>query len=275
MIHSAEDNREKADQTKAVYSTALRVLKQAEIPILIGGAYALRLYTGVHRETKDIDLFVLPEDFERVLEKLSAAGYHTSLFAPHWLGKAAYGDLQIDIIFSSGNAISRVDEEWFAHAVDGRVFDLDVQLIPPEEMIWSKAFVMERHRYDGADIMHLVLARGKGLDWQRLLRRFGEHWHLLLSYLVLFRFTYPSDRDLIPKWVMQDLLQRLQQELALSAPKVKICRGTLGSNFQYRIDVEKWGYRDARLLPGGNMTPEEIAHWAAEHDREYRREKLE
>ena len=31
-------------------------------------------------------------------------------------------------------------------------------LIPAEEMIWSKAFIMERERYDGADVAHILRA---------------------------------------------------------------------------------------------------------------------
>ena len=34
-----------------------------------------------------------------------------------------------------------------------------------EETLWSKAFVMERERYDGADVAHLILAHGERLDW--------------------------------------------------------------------------------------------------------------
>jgi hypothetical protein len=41
----------------------------------------------------------------------------------------------------------------------------------------------------------------------------------------------------------------------------RICQGTLLSVVQYRIDIECWGYRDARLIPRGNMRSEEIAHW--------------
>jgi hypothetical protein len=44
-----------------------------------------------------------------------------------------------------------VDDLWFAHATPGDVLGIPVRLCPPEEMIWSKAFIMERERYDGAD----------------------------------------------------------------------------------------------------------------------------
>ena len=46
---------------------------------------------------------------------------------------------------------------------------MPVLLAPPEEMIWSKAFVCERERYDGADVNHLLRACGRQMDWQRLL----------------------------------------------------------------------------------------------------------
>ena len=34
----------------------------------------------------------------------------------------------------------------------------------------------------------------------------------------------------------------------------KLCQGTLLSPLQYEIDVELWGYQDARLSPKGSMT---------------------
>lgn len=53
---------------------------------------------------------------------------------------------------------------------------------------------MERERFDGADVAHIILKRGKRLDWGRLLSRFGEHWRVLLSHLILFDYIYPSEK---------------------------------------------------------------------------------
>jgi len=47
---------------------------------------------------------------------------------------------------------------------------------------------MERERYDGADIAHILRARAADLDWERLLERFAGHWHVLLSHLILFEY---------------------------------------------------------------------------------------
>jgi hypothetical protein len=156
----------------AFYVTSLTALRDASVPFLVGGAYALERYTGIVRDTKDLDVFVRGRDCDAALRALAEAGYPTELTFPHWLGKAAWGDAVVDVIFSSGNGCAPVDDEWFRYAVDAEVMGVPVQLCPAEETIWSKAFIMERERYDGADVAHLLHARGPSLDWHRLLRRF-------------------------------------------------------------------------------------------------------
>jgi hypothetical protein len=143
----------------------------------------------------------------------------------------------------------------------GHVFEVPVRLCPPEEVIWSKAFVTERERYDGADIMHVLLACAETLDWDRLLRRFGVHWRVLLSYLCLFGFVYPSERTRIPLWVMTALMERLEEEIHAPPPTERICQGTLISREQYLPDVNQWGFEDARLTMAHAMTEAEIAEW--------------
>src|SRR5262249_17967308 len=152
----------------------LATLQRAGLPFLVGGAYALERYTCIRRNTKDFDIFVRPADSRRVLDVLAAAGYRTEVTFSHWLGKAYCGDDFLDVIFSSGNGLARVDDEWFLYAVGAEVFGLLVKLCPPEEMIWQKAYIVERERYDGADVAHLLRGCGPRLDWPRLLRRFGR-----------------------------------------------------------------------------------------------------
>ena len=87
-----------------------------------------------------------------------------------------------------------------------------MRLIPAEEMIWSKAYIQERERFDGADVAHILLRRAETLDWEHLLERFGSHWRVLLEHLVAFGFIYPSERHRIPPFVMRELISRLQDE---------------------------------------------------------------
>ncbi len=245
------------------YRRSLHILERAEIPFLVGGAYALARYTGIIRHTKDFDIFVRPADAQRALNALAEAGYPTEMPFPHWLGKAHWGEYFIDVIFSAGNGVAEVDDVWFEHGVAEVVFEMPVSLIPPEEMIWSKGFVVERERCDIHDVMHLLRARAEDLDWARLQQRFGVYWRVLLSYVVLFGFVYPGERDRIPAGVTDELLGRLDAERHKPPLHARLCQGTLLSRQQYLPDIEDWGYRDARLMPRGNMTPEEIELWTA------------
>jgi hypothetical protein len=248
----------------AFHRDVLGILLDAGLPFLVGGAYALRHYTGVKRDTKDLDVFVHPADVERALAVLARSGYHTEMTFPHWLGKAFDGESFVDVIFSSGNGVAVVDAQWFQHAEIGDAFGLSVRVCPPEEMIWSKAFILERERYDGADVAHLLRATASRLDWDRLVRRFGRDWRVLFAHLVLFGFIYPTERDLVPERIMSRLVGRLESELGTPAPmetERPLCQGTLLSREQYLIDVEEWGYQDARLRPDVRMTPADIVHW--------------
>jgi hypothetical protein len=255
-------------ETAAFYRTMVQTLTATGLSFLVGGAYAFARYTGIERHTKDFDVFVRKRDRDRALAALRGAGCKTELTFPHWLGKAYCGDEFIDVIFGSGNGLCAVDEEWFTHAVNDEVLGLAVRLIPPEEMIWSKAFVMERERYDGADINHLLRAKAADLDWTRVLRRFGEHWPVLLSHLVLFNYVYPAESQNIPAWVMRELLGR--HEARRDGPDTvdDICRGPFISRAQYLVDIKEWGYRDPRLQSnGGPMTRDSVRHWTAAIDQ--------
>jgi hypothetical protein len=244
------------------YCRVLRALDAARLPFLVGGAFAFTHYTGIERNTKDLDLFIRGGDYARLARTLASAGYATELKHPHWLAKVRAGEAFVDVIFSSGNGVADVDDGWFEHAADGELLGRAVRIAPAEETIWSKAFVMERERYDGADIAHLLCARAEDLDWPRLVRRFGAHWRVLLAHLVLFGFVYPDRREAVPKWVMQGLIRRLNAEReASAAPGAPICRGTLLSREQYLFDIERLGYADARIAPLGAMTEDETAAW--------------
>jgi hypothetical protein len=242
------------------YLSAIRYLEDAGVQYLVGGAYSYARHTWLERHTKDFDIFVRPRDAKRGLDTLARAGYSTELTFPHWLGKAFSGDNCIDIIFGSGNGVARVDDGWFDHAVPGEVLGHHVLLCPVEETIWSKAFVMERERYDGGDIAHLIRGSGQEMDWRRLIDRFGPHWRVLLANLLLFGFIYPSEREIVPAWVHEELIGRLRGEIEIPEPRERICQGTLLSRAQYLVDIERWGYVDARLAEG-HMGQSDIDLW--------------
>jgi hypothetical protein len=232
---------------RGAHLLALSTLKNAEIPFVVAGAYALHLYTGIYRDTKDLDLFLKREDVDQALDSLSQVGFQTSMHDPVWIAKAyANNEYFADLIFSSGNGVAVVDDYWMERAHPGVIHGLPILTAPPEEIIWSKAFVCERERFDGADINHLILARGKQMDWNHILMRFDPHWEVLLAHLSFYRFSYPGQRDHVPQWIWEELLERASQQENEPEHK-KLCRGMLIAQGQYRVDVEHWGYSDARL----------------------------
>lgn len=252
----------------AFYRAALAALQEAGVPFLLGGGYAFFARTAIARMTKDLDIFVLPGDVERALSTLAAAGYETELTSSHWLAKAWSGDNFIDLIFNSGNGCCPVDATWFEHATEADVMGLAVKLCPPEESIWQKSFIMERERYDGADVAFLLRSCGPALDWSRLIERFGAHWRVLLAHLILFGYVFPDRRSTIPAWVLEELTGRLGREETVPPQANDTCFGTLLSRRQYDTAVGLWGYRDARLPPTGLMNGEQVATWtAASEDR--------
>ena len=256
------------------YRRAVQVLAGADVPFLIGGAYALAHYTGIVRDSKDLDVFVSPADCPRALAALECAGFRTEVPATHWLAKTFCGSDFVDIIFGSGNGLCTVDEGWFAHARAGQILGIAVRYCPAEELVWSKAFIVERERYDGADIAHVLRTCGQRLDWPRLVARFGPHWRVLLSHLVLFGFVYPAEREAIPTGVLKALVRRLEDETAEAATAEPVCHGTLLSNAQYLVDLRHWGYRDARLAQHGPLTAQQVAGALATISRADRRVRV-
>jgi hypothetical protein len=253
VLHAPDDLR-----AGEIYRAVVWHLREAGIPYLVGGTYALEHHAAVVRDTKDLDLFVRRADWSRVADTLEAQGLNCELMFSHWLGKAKEGGYFVDLIFAGGNGLVEVDDEWLAHGVPSVVLDVPVHLVPAEEMIWSKAFVMERERFDGADVLHILRKSGRELDWPRLLRRFHPHPGVLLSHLVLYEFVYADERDAIPEWVMEDLWRRTRVRDPVAR---QLCRGTLVSREQYLIDLETWGYHDAREVPHGRMTAQQIDEW--------------
>ena len=249
-------------KSREFYIHSMEIMDKGGVPFLVGGAYAFARYTGIERHTKDFDVFIRREDFEKASKAFKAAGYQSELTFPHWLGKAFKGEDFVDLIYSAGNGVAVVDELWFKHAVPGKVFGVDVKLIPAEEMIWSKGLIMERERFDGADVAHILHAVGDKLDWRRLIDRYGQLWRALYSHVLMFGFIYPSHRSKIPTWVMDEFAKRLAAETTSGDESEKVCNGTIISRQQYLTDVDKWGYKDARLVKG-LMSAEDIAHWTA------------
>jgi predicted nucleotidyltransferase len=255
--------------TAAFYRRALQALVDAGIPFLVGGAFAHACFTGIRRSTKDLDLFIRREDYERIAALAQDLGWRPEMTYPHWLAKVYSGEDFIDLIFNSGNGVTPVDERWFRDNAQADVLGVPVRIANMEDGLLSKAFIMERERYDGADIAHLLQVNAERLDWHGLVERFRGHWRVLLAHLTLFGYVYPGERHRVPTWVMDTLIARLAAESRQPpADDPHVCAGTLLSREQYLHDVEQLGYVDGRLTPASTMTPEDVVRWTEAIDKE-------
>jgi hypothetical protein len=231
-------------EAHAFYKEALELLEECGANFMLGGAFCMFEYTGIYRDTKDLDIFCKSSEYARILKFFADKGYKTELTDVRWLAKIFKGEYFIDIIFDTVNNICRVDDSWFQHAVDAEFVGCNVKLLPPEELIFCKLYVQNRERYDGADVNHVLLKQGKTLNWERLMQRMDPHWHILLAQLIQFQFVYPFDyHDIIPRWLFDELIRRAQEQYDLPPAVERVCRGPIIDQTQYQIDIKEWNYK--------------------------------
>ena len=226
------------------YVESLRLLKESEIPFLLSGTYALACYTGITRPTKDLDVFCKPSDAPKILAFFKERGYRIEVEDERWIGKVWHENNFFDVIFNISSASIPITDEWFEDAYEVEVYGTRVRITPPTHFILSKLFLQTRYRYDGADIVHTILQKHEDIDWKWLLSSLELYWEVLLINLLNFRFIYPTERDLIPRWLFDELLARLKAQEEMPPAGVRICRGRLLSPTDFVVDVSEWGFAD-------------------------------
>lgn len=222
------------------YRAAIDAIDRAGVPYLVGGALALNAYSGVWRDTRDLDVFIRPHDAGRALDALAAEGFDTQTIYESWLGKAWRSDVYVDLIWRNANGLFPVRTEWSRRAARLQAFGRDMPVLPLEELVVSKMMVMGRYRFDGADILHILAAARRPIDWDHLERIAGEHVGLLLAQLHIFRWAYPGLRDKVPDAVI-DRYSMLAREAPSSFGPF---RGRLIDIQSFEVDVRGWGLPD-------------------------------
>jgi len=197
---------------RSVYFEALDALRRSGVPFMVGGAFAVWHYTGLWRNTHDIDVYVVQDDVARAAAALDSAGFaDLGEQAPgddQWIYHSRCGDLIFDVIWRFANLVNHVKPDWFERASVGEFLDLELRFLPLEEFLWIKVFVINRHRCDWPDVMHMIQAQCRAIDWPRLLSLLGEHWLLFASLIDLFDWQFPQSMGCIPDSVRDELAER-------------------------------------------------------------------
>jgi hypothetical protein len=209
VLHTAWTNKI-PDEEWAIYHSAVDVLRSTGKPFMLAGAFSLASYTGFWRNTKDLDFYVLPEDRDAIVEALTRAGftdyYDTLPYVRHWIYRAHKGDCIVDIIWAMANQRAQVDSEWFERAPEVTVRGEVLRVVPAEELLWCKLYVLQKDRCDWGDVINLIHSLGGDLDWEHLVERLDGDVPLLSGLLNIYCWLCPGTllelpprlRDVLP-----------------------------------------------------------------------------
>jgi predicted nucleotidyltransferase len=171
------------DVLLGVLDETMKTLRDAGIPFLLIGGIGSAVF-GRDRGTRDIDLFVRPENAKKVLDLLGERGYTTKVEYEHWLYKAFKHDVLVDVIFRSSRDVL-LDEEMLRRARTMRFRGREVPVAPPEDLMVMKAIAASedtpRYWYDA-----IAIIAAAELDWDYVLARARQHGARRILSLLLF-----------------------------------------------------------------------------------------
>lgn len=165
---------------KILFET-IDILEESAIPYALIGGVAVKSL-GRPRITHDIDLFVRPDDAERVLEVLEKRGFTSQKRDPFWLFKAWKQNILVDVIFKSSGDIY-FDEEVQSHVRRMPYLGRYINAISPEDFLVIKAAAHQEHNPHHWHDALAVLKQGN-LDWDYLLKRAKHAPRRVLSLLI-------------------------------------------------------------------------------------------
>jgi hypothetical protein len=191
----------------SIYEAAMQSAREANIPFMVGGAFALGVYTGRWRPTKDVDLLILPKDRHAMIDALTRTGfkdYYDQLgYDRGWIYRSTRDNYIVDVIWRMANRRADVDEAWFDNAPSVCVRDEIFKIVPPEELLWHKLYVLQRDRCDWPDVFNLLYSVSGKIDWKYLLNRMEDDLPLLKGVLNVFGWLCPGKIRELPKWVRE------------------------------------------------------------------------
>ncbi|MBV9535647.1 MAG: nucleotidyltransferase [Solirubrobacterales bacterium] len=150
---------------------AVAAMRDAGVPYMLGGSFAAWARGGPLPQ-KDLDLMVKPQDAERALEALAAAGMRTGQPPEEWLLKAWHGDVMVDVIFHPSGL--DITDEVLARADTISVLAIATPVMALEDMLATKLMSLNEHSLDYRSVLAIARALREQIDWDALIARTGE-----------------------------------------------------------------------------------------------------
>jgi hypothetical protein len=164
-------------------------LREAGVAFLLGGSLAAWARGGPQTR-HDLDIVVKPEDAERALEALEAAGMRTERPPEEWLYKAWDGDVLIDVIFEPRGL--EVTDELLERGEVLHVLGISIPVMSIDDVMATKLRALDEHGLDYTGLLEIARALREQIDWPALRRRTGGH-----PYAAPF-FTLVEELDIVP-----------------------------------------------------------------------------
>lgn len=195
-----------ADQWRVLLD-GTRALEEAGVDYLLAGALALATCTGRWRDTKDVDVVVRPRDTEAAVAALRRAGftdYHAQqAYDRSWIFRGWKDGVLFDVIWELPNHRLPIDDSWFERARAVSLRGMPFGVVPAEELVRMKLYVMQRERCDWVDVLNVLASCVAEIDWAWLVDRMGRDGALLQGVLAVFNWLCPGRASALPGWVRE------------------------------------------------------------------------
>jgi hypothetical protein len=192
-----------------LYKRAIKALRSAGVDFMLGGGFAQAAFTGRWRNTKDIDFYIHPRDRAAAVDALEQAefeDYYSKLpYDRKWIHRNIQDEVIVDIIWAMANQRAQVDELWFSRSGLATLRDERLKVVPLEEFLWCKIYIVQRDRCDWVDIFNLLCFHASELDWTHLIQRLEDDLPLLQGLLTLYNWICPDQTSAIPAAVLKRL----------------------------------------------------------------------
>jgi len=192
----------------AMYKESVDAMERAGVPYVVGGGIAVAAY-GRIRATKDIDLYIKPEDTGRALEALRQAGFEVNPMSDvRWLAKGYKSGMQVDFILENIGCIITTDET-IERGRQMLVFGSRMRVMSPEDLVFRKMLAMRCLRDDWYDCIAVLSNTYRTFDWDYYLRIAENFTERALSFLLFVRTDWDHVIP-VPRRVISTLLGRME-----------------------------------------------------------------
>jgi hypothetical protein len=146
-------------------------LRGADVPFLLGGSLASWARGGP--ETRhDLDLMIRPEDVERAVAALEAAGMRFEDPPEEWLVKVWDGDILVDLIHHPKG--TRVDDALIERGEVMSVLGMEMRVMALEDVLVTKLMALDEHALRYESLLAISRALRERIDWDDVRSRTQE-----------------------------------------------------------------------------------------------------